>query len=79
MNNIKIENNKYNVKDIFDLLEYNNYEEYFGDNDDRYYSLKLLKKIFNDTDKEINLIKHIEENTLMDIFGILCLNRKMLL
>ncbi|CCU56119.1 N1R/p28-like protein [Choristoneura rosaceana entomopoxvirus 'L'] len=71
MNNIKIENNKYNVKDIFNLLEYDNYEEYFGDNDDRYYSLKLLKKRFNDTDKEINLIKHIEENTLMDIFSFI--------
>ncbi|CCU56180.1 N1R/p28-like protein [Choristoneura rosaceana entomopoxvirus 'L'] len=68
MNNIKIENNKYNVKDIFNLLEYNNYEEYFGDNEDRYYSLKLLKKKFNDNDKERELIKSIEENNLMDIF-----------
>ncbi|CCU56181.1 N1R/p28-like protein [Choristoneura rosaceana entomopoxvirus 'L'] len=66
--NIKIENNKYNVKDIFNLLEYDNYEEYFGDNEDRYYSLKLLKKKFNDNDKERELIKSIEENNLMDIF-----------
>ncbi|CCU55644.1 N1R/p28-like protein [Choristoneura biennis entomopoxvirus] len=68
--NIKIENNKYNIKDIFNALNYVNYEEHFGDNIDRYYSLKSLKKIFNDDDNERKLIKHIEENDneLMDIF-----------
>jgi hypothetical protein len=70
--NIKIENNcnkiKYNIKDIFNILNYNNYEEYLGDNCDRYYSFKSLKKRFNNNDKEKELIKFIGENTFMDIF-----------
>ncbi|CCU55820.1 N1R/p28-like protein [Choristoneura biennis entomopoxvirus] len=60
---------KYNMKDVFNALHYNNYEEYFNDNDDnRYYSLGLLKKRFNDTNNEKELIKYLENNTLMDIF-----------
>ncbi|CCU55821.1 N1R/p28-like protein [Choristoneura biennis entomopoxvirus] len=60
---------KYNMKDVFNALHYNNYEEYFNDNDDnRYYSLGLLKKRFNDDEKEKELIKYLENNTLMDIF-----------
>ncbi|CCU56120.1 N1R/p28-like protein [Choristoneura rosaceana entomopoxvirus 'L'] len=60
---------KYNMKDVFNALDYNNYEDYFNDNDDnRYYSLGLLKKRFNDNEKEKELIKYLENNTLMDIF-----------
>ncbi|CCU56369.1 N1R/p28-like protein [Mythimna separata entomopoxvirus 'L'] len=62
--NIKIENNKYNAKDIFKALNHDNYE----DNDDIYYSLKLLKNKFNNNDNERELVKFIEENILMDIF-----------
>ncbi|CCU55447.1 N1R/p28-like protein [Adoxophyes honmai entomopoxvirus 'L'] len=66
--NIKIENNKFNVKDIFNALNYDNYEEYFGDNEERYYSLRSIKKLFDENDKERKLIKHLEDNILMDIF-----------
>ncbi|CCU55442.1 N1R/p28-like protein [Adoxophyes honmai entomopoxvirus 'L'] len=72
--NIKIENNKYNVKDIFICLDYNNYEEHFGNNEDRYYSLKLIKKIFKDNEKEKNLVKYLEVNVLMDIFTFIDYN-----
>ncbi|CCU56345.1 N1R/p28-like protein [Mythimna separata entomopoxvirus 'L'] len=61
---IKIENNKYNAKDIFKALNHNNYE----DNDDIYYSLKLLKNKFNNNDNERDLVKYLENNTFMDIF-----------
>ncbi|CCU55640.1 N1R/p28-like protein [Choristoneura biennis entomopoxvirus] len=66
---------KYNMKDVFNALHYNNYEEYFNDNDDnRYYSLGLLKKRFNDDEKEKELIKYLENNTLMDIFTFININ-----
>ncbi|AAG02900.1 MTG motif gene family protein [Betaentomopoxvirus amoorei] len=66
--NIKIENNKYSVKDIFIALNYTNYEEYFEDNEDRYYSLRSLKKIFNENEDEKKLIKFLNDNTFVDIF-----------
>ncbi|AAG02913.1 MTG-like gene family protein [Betaentomopoxvirus amoorei] len=72
--NIKIENNKYSVKDIFTALNYTNYEEYFEDNEDRYYSLRSLKKIFNECDNEKELIKYIENNTLMDVSTFITYN-----
>ncbi|CCU55817.1 N1R/p28-like protein [Choristoneura biennis entomopoxvirus] len=66
---------KYNIKDIFNALDYNNYEEYFNDNDyNRYYSIKLLKKRFNDNETEKELIKYLENNTLMDIFTFIKYN-----
>ncbi|CCU55448.1 N1R/p28-like protein [Adoxophyes honmai entomopoxvirus 'L'] len=72
--NIKIENNKYNIKDIFDALNYDNYEEYFGDNEERYYSLRSIKKLFSESDEERKLIKNLENNTLMDIFTFIDYN-----
>ncbi|CCU55453.1 N1R/p28-like protein [Adoxophyes honmai entomopoxvirus 'L'] len=68
---IRIDNDKYNMKDIFKILNYDNYEEYFGDNDDRYYSLKLLKKRFSDNNNERSIVKYLEENTRMDIFAFI--------
>ncbi|CCU55955.1 N1R/p28-like protein [Choristoneura rosaceana entomopoxvirus 'L'] len=66
---------KYNMKDVFNALDYDNYEDYFNDNDDnRYYSLGLLKKRFNDDEKEKELIKYLENNTLMDIFTFININ-----
>ncbi|CCU56117.1 N1R/p28-like protein [Choristoneura rosaceana entomopoxvirus 'L'] len=73
--NIKIQNDKYNMKNVFNALHYDNYEEYFNDNDDnRYYSLKLLKKRFNDNEKEKELIEYLENNVLMDIFTFIKYN-----
>ncbi|CCU56121.1 N1R/p28-like protein [Choristoneura rosaceana entomopoxvirus 'L'] len=58
---------KYNMKDVFNALDYDNYEDYFNDNDDnRYYSLGLLKKRFNDDVKEKDLIKYLENNNNYD-------------
>ncbi|CCU55443.1 N1R/p28-like protein [Adoxophyes honmai entomopoxvirus 'L'] len=72
--NIKIENNKFNVKDIFNALNYDNYEEYFGDNEERYYYLRSVKKLFSESDEERKLIKNLENNTLMDIFTFIDYN-----
>ncbi|AAG02915.1 MTG-like gene family protein [Betaentomopoxvirus amoorei] len=71
---INIYDSKYNVKDIFTALNYTNYEEYFEDNEDRYYSLRSLKKIFNENEYEKNLIKFLNDNTFVDIFTFITNN-----
>lgn len=58
-NQIKIQDNEYSMKDIFEIYNYDNFEEYFETNEDVYYSLdELVEEFIEDNEKElINYLK----------------------